>query len=130
MTVVLPVDAHRPDPGVIERAAACLQRGGLVAFPTETVYGLGVHALDRAAVLRLFQVKGRPANDPLIVHVPTLAEAAPLVVELPPNAELLAERFWPGPLTLIMRRKAFVPAEVSAGLETIAIRIPAHPVAR
>ena len=130
VTEVIRVDPAVPAPEDIARAAACLQRGGLVAFPTETVYGLGVHALDRAAVLRLFQAKGRPANDPLIVHVSTLAEAAPLVVELPPNAELLAERFWPGPLTLIMQRKTYVPSEVSAGLETIAIRVPAHPVAR
>ena len=76
MTVVLPVDAQRPDPGVIERAAACLRAGGLVAFPTETVYGLGVHALDRAAVRRLFAAKGRPAHDPLIVHVASLDRGA------------------------------------------------------
>jgi L-threonylcarbamoyladenylate synthase len=101
-----------------------------VAFPTETVYGLGVHALNRAAVQRLFEAKGRPAEDPLIVHVTSLAEAAPLVTSLPPEAARLAERFWPGPLTLIMRRSASVPPEVTAGLDTVAIRVPAHPVAR
>ena len=81
---MLPVDARRPDPGVMARAAACLRDGGLVAFPTETVYGLGVHALDREAVQRLFAAKGRPAHDPLIVHVASLDRARPLVAELPP----------------------------------------------
>jgi L-threonylcarbamoyladenylate synthase len=130
MTEVIRVNRASPDPESIALAAACLRRGGLVAFPTETVYGLGVHALDRPAVLRLFAAKGRPANDPLIVHVSTVADVAPLVVALPPHAELLAERFWPGPLTLIMRRGPSVPSEVSAGLDTVAIRVPAHPVAR
>ena len=130
MTEVIRVNPASPDPESIARAAACLRRGGLVAFPTETVYGLGVHALDRPAVLRLFAAKGRPANDPLIVHVSSLAEVPPLVVALPSHAALLAERFWPGPLTLIMRRKPSVPSEVSAGLDTLAIRVPAHPVAQ
>jgi len=130
MTDVIRVDPARPDSDGIARAAACLRRGGLVAFPTETVYGLGVHALDRQAVLRLFEAKGRPANDPLIVHVSTLAEVAPLVIERPPHVALLAARFWPGPLTLILRRASAVPSEVSAGLDTLAVRVPAHPVAR
>ena len=130
MTEVIRVNPASPDPESIARAAACLRRGGLVAFPTETVYGLGVHALDRPAVLRLFAAKGRPANDPLIVHVSSLAEVPPLVVALTSHAELLAERFGPGPLTLIMRRKPSVPSEVSAGLDTLAIRVPAHPVAQ
>ena len=130
MTEVIRVDPASPDPESIALAAACLRRGGLVAFPTETVYGLGVHALDRPAVLRLFAAKGRPANDPLIVHVASLVDVVPLVAALPPHAELMAERFWPGPLTLIMRRGSSVPSEVSAGLDTVAIRVPAHPVAR
>ena len=94
MTEVIRVDSANPDPRAIERAAACLRRGGLVAFPTETVYGLGVHALDREAVLRLFRVKERPANDPLIVHVSTIDDVAPLVAELPSCAYALAARFW------------------------------------
>jgi L-threonylcarbamoyladenylate synthase len=130
LTEVIAVDPERPDPAAISRAAACLRGGGLVAFPTETVYGLGVHALDRDAVVSLFEAKGRPANDPLIVHVSTLAEAAALVVGFPSPAALLAERFWPGPLTMIMRRAPRVPTQVSAGLATVAIRVPAHPVAR
>jgi L-threonylcarbamoyladenylate synthase len=129
-TEVLKVDTQAPDTAAIARAARCLREGGLVAFPTETVYGLGVHALDRPAVLRLFEAKGRPANDPLIVHVTALADAAPLTVGLPAHADRLARTFWPGPLTLIMRRGPAVPDEVTAGLETVAIRVPAHPVAR
>lgn len=111
------------------RAADILRRGGLVAFPTETVYGLGVHALDRSAVRRLFDAKGRPSNDPLIVHVASFAEVPPLVSQVPATAVALAERFWPGPLTLVMRKSASVPSEVSAGLDTVAIRIPSHAVA-
>ena len=130
MTDVLAIDAAHPDPDRIARAADCLRRGGLVAFPTETVYGLGVHALDAAAVRRLFEAKGRPANDPLIVHVPSLAAASPLVAQLPPAAPLLARAFWPGPLTLVMPRSAVVPDAVTAGLPSIAIRVPAHPIAR
>ena len=130
MTEVLHVDPTDPHPAVIARAAACLRRGGLVAFPTETVYGLGVHALDRAAVLKLFAAKGRPANDPLIVHVAAIDDIASLVTEMPQSARDLAARFWPGPLTLVLRRSSAVPTEVTAGLDTVAIRIPSHPVAR
>lgn len=130
MTEVVRVDPARPNQADIARAADCLRRGGLVAFPTETVYGLGVHALDAAAVRRLFEAKGRPAHDPLIVHVPAFELVAPLVVALPAHAARLAARFWPGPLTLVMRRAASVPLEVTAGLETVAVRVPAHPVAR
>ena len=130
VTDVLRVDPLDPDAGSIARAATCLRAGGLVAFPTETVYGLGVHALDRAAVLRLFEAKGRPADDPLIVHVLSLDDARPLVTEIPEAARALAARFWPGPLTMVLRRAAAVPAEVTAGLDTVAVRVPSHPVAR
>ena len=129
-TEVVRVDREHPDAGAIERAAACLRRGGLVAFPTETVYGLGVHALDRAAVLRLFEAKQRPANDPLIVHVASLDDARDLVTDVPETARQLAAHFWPGPLTLVMRRAPAVPREVTAGLDTVAVRVPSHPVAR
>jgi L-threonylcarbamoyladenylate synthase len=129
MTVVLPVAAQRPDASVIERAAACLRRGGLVAFPTETVYGLGVHALDAEAVRRLFDAKGRPAHDPLIVHVPSLEDARGLVADVPAAAERLAARFWPGSLTMVLSKRALVPDAVTAGLSSVAIRVPAHPVA-
>jgi L-threonylcarbamoyladenylate synthase len=128
-TEILSVNPQSPEPAAIARAARCLREGGLVAFPTETVYGLGVHALDRSAVVRLFEAKGRPANDPLIVHVAALTDAVPLVLELPAHADRLARAFWPGPLTLVMRRGPAVPREVTAGLDTVAIRVPAHPVA-
>ena len=130
MTEVVSVDPVKPNQTDIARAADCLRSGGLVAFPTETVYGLGVHAMDRAAVRRLFDAKRRPANDPLIVHVSSFDDVMPLVVALPDDAERLASRFWPGPLTLVLRRASAVPHEVTAGLETVAIRVPAHPVAR
>lgn len=117
----------------IARAAECLRAGGLVAFPTETVYGLGAHALDAAAVQRLFDAKGRPANDPLIVHLLSIDDAMPLVEDKGTVIDLarrLAARFWPGPLTLVLRKSARVPREVTAGLGTVAVRAPSHRVAR
>jgi L-threonylcarbamoyladenylate synthase len=130
VTGVIAVDPLAPDPVAIARASALLRAGGLVAFPTETVYGLGVHALDVAAVRRLFAVKGRPAADPLIVHVTSIEAATPLVTVVPEAARRLAARFWPGPLTLVMPRSSDVPEAVTAGLSSVAIRVPAHPVAR
>jgi L-threonylcarbamoyladenylate synthase len=130
VTDLLTVDAARPDQAVIARAAACLRSGGLVAFPTETVYGLGVNALDPEAVRRLFTAKGRPSTDPLIVHVTSIDAITPLVSFVPPDVPLLARRFWPGPLTLVLPRARIVPDEVTARLDTVGIRIPAHPVAR
>jgi L-threonylcarbamoyladenylate synthase len=130
MTDVLRVELDNPDPVAIVRAAECLRSGGLVAFPTETVYGLGVHALDRHAVRRLFAAKGRPASDPLIVHVNSLDHVDALVRHVPDTARLLAARFWPGPLTIVLPRSARVPDEVTAALNTVAVRVPAHPVAR
>jgi len=130
MTDVIRVDPDRPDAAAMARAAECLRRGGLVAFPTETVYGLGVHALDPVAVRRLFGAKGRPANDPLIVHVDSIDRIQDLVLRVPEAAVALAARFWPGPLTLVLPRSSRVPDEVTAGLNTVAVRVPAHPVAR
>jgi len=129
VTEVLTVDALLPDPAAIARAAAILRGGGLVAFPTETVYGLGAHALDRVAVHRIFLAKERPSEDPLIVHVHDIRALASLTTDVPAAASALAARFWPGPLTMVMPRSASVPDEVTAGLDTVAIRIPAHPVA-
>jgi L-threonylcarbamoyladenylate synthase len=123
-TRCLPADAAG-----IHEAAALLRSGGLVAFPTETVYGLGAHALDARAVRGIFEAKGRPADDPLIVH---LAEPADVdAVATPPDVALrLAERLWPGPLTLVLPRRPAVPPEVTAGLASVAVRVPAHPVAQ
>jgi L-threonylcarbamoyladenylate synthase len=129
-TEVLQVDARNPNASAIVRAAAVLRAGGLVAFPTETVYGLGANALDAAAVVRIFEAKGRPANNPLIVHVAEAARARELVAEWPDAAALLARRFWPGPLTLVLPRGRAVPEIVAAGGPTVAVRMPAHPVAR
>jgi L-threonylcarbamoyladenylate synthase len=129
VTEVLVVDAHHPDRVAIAHAAAILRDGGLVAFPTETVYGLGAHALDRNAVRRIFDAKRRPPSDPLIVHVHGMAALTELAIDIPPEAHALASRFWPGPLTLVLRKSPIVPDEVTAGLDTVAIRMPAHPVA-
>lgn len=129
-TELITVDAAQPEPDRIERAAAVLRRGGLVAFPTETVYGLGAAALDPAAVAKIFAAKGRPSNNPLIVHVTTLARARSLASSWPKAAEVLAARFWPGPLTFVLPKSAEVPSIVTAGGTTIALRMPAHPVAR
>ena len=123
------VDPADPDAGAIRRAAGTLRRGGLVAFPTETVYGLGANALDPEAVGRIFAAKGRPSYNPLIVHVADAAAARALAAEWDGAAERLAGRFWPGPLTLVVPRRAEVPAAVTAGLPSVALRVPAHPVA-
>lgn len=129
MNNVVKVDPQSPSPQAIERAAVILRTGGLVAFPTETVYGLGGHALDPQAVRKIFAVKERPGWDPLIVHVRDLAMARPLMKRLVSQFELLASRFWPGALTLVVEKSAQVPAEVTAGRPTIALRMPWHPVA-
>ncbi|MEU0598089.1 L-threonylcarbamoyladenylate synthase [Streptomyces sp. NPDC006393] len=113
----------------IEKAAGVLRAGGLVAFPTETVYGLGANAEDPAAVARIFQVKGRPPSHPLIVHIGGAQQLDDWVEDVPATARLLAERFWPGPLTLVLRRGRRVPLEATGGLETVAVRVPDHPVA-
>ncbi|MBM3795980.1 MAG: threonylcarbamoyl-AMP synthase [Acidobacteria bacterium] len=113
----------------IAEAAALLRDGQLVAFPTETVYGLGANALDAAAVRRIYDAKGRPSTSPLIVHVDSIGMARSLAAEWPDAAESLASRFWPGPLTLVVRKQLHVPDIVTAGLPTVGLRIPSHPVA-
>lgn len=113
----------------IRKAAEFLREGKLVAFPTETVYGLGACALDARAVARVFEVKERPFFDPFIVHVADLTMAGELCDFSDPRALLLAERFWPGPLTLVLPKKPVIPDIVTAGLPTVAVRMPAHPVA-
>ncbi|KOV54683.1 translation factor Sua5 [Streptomyces sp. AS58] len=113
----------------IEKAAGVLRSGGLVAFPTETVYGLGANAEDSAAVARTFQAKGRPPSHPLIVHIGGAELLDDWARDVPPAARLLAARFWPGPLTLVLRRGSRVLLEATGGLETVAVRVPDHPVA-
>lgn len=124
-TRILPAEA-----AAIAEAAALIRAGGLVAFPTETVYGLGANALDAAAAQRIFRAKGRPAEDPLIVHLAAAADLPRVALAIPPLAEQLAAIFWPGPLTLVMPRAPAVPALVSAGRDTVAVRVPSHPVAQ
>lgn len=128
-TEVVPVSASAPEPDRIARAAAVLRAGGLVAFPTETVYGLGADAHNAEAVAEIFRAKGRPANNPLIVHVSTAEQARQVVSDWPEAAQRLAARFWPGPLTLVLPKRAELPANVTAGGPTVAVRVPAHPVA-
>ena len=125
----MPARVHAPTPANLRRLAAALRQGGLVAIPTETVYGLAAHALDTKACRAIFQAKRRPANDPLIVHVLDLDHAEELA-EFNPAARRLARRFWPGPLTLVLPKKACVPGIVTSGGPTVAIRAPAHPLAR
>ncbi len=113
----------------IEKAVAILRTGGLVAFPTETVYGLGADASNPAAVKKIFAAKGRPQNHPLIVHLPDASHLARWVREIPIAAHRLGERFWPGPLTLILHRAENVPDALTGGQDTVGLRVPAHPVA-
>ena len=113
----------------VEQAAALIREGRLVAFPTETVYGLGANALDPAAVARIFAAKGRPRTSPLIVHVDSIAMARGLAAEWPAAAETLARRYWPGPLTLVVPKRPAIPDIVTAGLGTVGLRMPAHPLA-
>jgi L-threonylcarbamoyladenylate synthase len=130
MTEVLRVDPAAPDPRTIARAAEVIRRGGLVAFPTETVYGLGANALDEAAVRRIFEVKRRPADNPLIVHIARDEDLHLLASNVPPVAERLARVFWPGPLTIVLPRSEVVPDATTGSLPTVAVRMPSHPVAR
>jgi L-threonylcarbamoyladenylate synthase len=129
-TSVLVVDPAQPSREAIRQAAAVLHRGGLVSFPTETVYGLGASALDAAAVQRIFEAKGRPAHNPIIVHVAGVVGVSAVAASWPAAAAALAQRFWPGPLTLVLPRRSEVPDVVTASGPTVAVRVPAHPVAR
>ncbi|MCS6953744.1 MAG: L-threonylcarbamoyladenylate synthase [Bryobacterales bacterium] len=117
------------DRAALRRAAELIRQGRLVAFPTETVYGLGANALDEAAVRRIYEVKGRPPQSPLIVHVSSLEMARRLAAEWPEAAERLARRFWPGPLTLVLPKCPQIPDLVTAGLPSVGLRMPSHPLA-
>ncbi|MFP5230978.1 MAG: L-threonylcarbamoyladenylate synthase, partial [Acidobacteriota bacterium] len=131
-TLRLKVDVGNPGSEAsrqaLARAAEILRGGGTVAFPTETVYGLGANALDAEAVKKIFVAKERPSWDPLIVHAGDRAMLARVAAEVSAEAERLVEAFWPGPLTLLLPRSAEVPALVTAGLERVGVRMPAHPV--
>jgi L-threonylcarbamoyladenylate synthase len=130
MSCLIAVDPRHPSGDALAEAARVLRAGGLVAFPTETVYGLGALALDERALARVYEAKGRPRHHPLIAHVESEAQARALARSWPETAARLASAFWPGPLTLIVERAAHVPAAVSGGASSIAVRVPSHPVAR
>ena len=115
---------------IIRQAAEILQRGGLVAFPTETVYGLGGSGLDEAACEKIYLAKGRPSDNPLILHISEPDELTPIVREISPAAQKLMDAFWPGPMTLIFPKTDIVPQKATGGLDTVAVRFPSHPVAR
>ncbi len=129
MTKVWRVNSKQPDPDAIAEAAQIIRNGGLVAFPTETVYGLGASALDETAVRKIFAAKERPAWDPLIVHISRPEMVYQLVADVPESFWQLAKRFLPGPLTIVLPKKPIVPDVVTAGLPTVAIRMPKHQVA-
>jgi L-threonylcarbamoyladenylate synthase len=121
------LDGHQPE--AIREAASIIQNGGVVAFPTETVHGLGADAFNPEAVARIFEIKNRPRFDPLIVHIAELSDVERICLEADDRASMLMERFWPGPLTMVLVKRPEVPDIVTAGLPTVAVRLPSHPVA-
>ena len=127
--MLMKTEVLKPDKEALVKASNILKQGGLVAFPTETVYGLGANALDKDAVLEIFKAKNRPADNPLIVHIWS-RDQLPSICEIPPGATSLMDAFWPGPLTLLFPKKGSIPSVVTAGLDTVAVRMPSHPVAQ
>ena len=128
-TRILRIDPERPEPALVREAAEVVRKGGIVAFPTETVYGLGADTYNEAAVRKVFEAKMRPVDNPLIVHIADLDQLYEVAVDVPTSAMSLASRFWPGPLTLLLRKSGRVPGVVTANRDTVAVRMPAHPVA-
>ena len=128
-TKLIKIDSDDPNKEDMREAAEIIRSGGLVAFPTETVYGLGANALDPEASKRIYAAKGRPSDNPLIVHICRFEELLSIAKEVPPQAEKLADAFWPGPLTMIVWKNEKVPYETTGGMDTVAIRMPNHPVA-
>ena len=130
MKTIIKVMKERMSPAALVQAGQILKDGGLVAFPTETVYGLGANALDEEAAARIYAAKGRPSDNPLIVHIAEWSALDYIVEEISPQAKKLAEAFWPGPLTIIFRKSEKIPAGITGGLETVAVRMPDHIIAR
>ena len=128
-TIIETVDKNNPQWDKIEEAAVIIREGGLVAFPTETVYGLGANALLPEAAKKIYAAKGRPSDNPLIVHIADYEALDRIAVDIPREASLLAEAFWPGPLTIILKKSDVVPYETTGGLDTVAVRMPASPIA-
>lgn len=129
-TEILAIDAKKPDSSLIDRAADVIKQGGLVAFPTETVYGLGANAFDGTATKAIYEAKGRPSDNPLIVHIADKKMLNDICASVPEDAVKLANAFWPGPLTLIVQKSERIPAAITGGRETVAVRMPSHPIAR
>ena len=128
-TKVITIDHKAMDEDVLQEAGRIIREGGLVAFPTETVYGLGGDALNKESSRKIYEAKGRPSDNPLIVHICKMEDLKAIVKEIPEEVERLAEAFWPGPLTIIMNKSEVVPKETTGGLDTVAVRMPSHPVA-
>ncbi len=128
-TTYIKINPTAPDEAALKEAAECIKRGGLVAFPTETVYGLGADSFNEAAVKKIYIAKGRPSDNPLISHIAHIDEVSRLAEFVPEDAKKLMEAYWGGPLTIILKRKAGVPGIVSAGLDTVSVRMPSHSVA-
>ena len=128
-TKILKINSADIDTASMQEAAAFIRAGELVAFPTETVYGLGADALRPEASAKIYEAKGRPSDNPLIVHIADFGQLAQIAGELPQQARILADAFWPGPLTMIVWKNERVPLETTGGLSTVAVRMPNHPVA-
>ncbi len=128
-TKIIEIDSENIDDILIEESAEILRKGGIVAFPTETVYGLGANGLNPKAIKKVFIAKGRPSDNPLIMHVSKIEDVLPLVEEIPEKAYAAMKKFWPGPLTIILKKSNIIPHEISGGLSTVAIRMPSHPIA-
>ena len=128
-TALYHVNSDNPDLSIIQQASDILHQGGLVAFPTETVYGLGANALDESAVNKIFRAKGRPANDPIIVHIAHIEQLNNIAIDIPAVAHTLTDRFWAGALTLVLKKHPNIPYNITSGMESVAVRMPNHPVA-
>ena len=128
-TKIEKIDRMQIDEAIMEEAGQIIKQGGLVAFPTETVYGLGANALDEEAARKTYTAKGRPSDNPLIVHIAEKSALEEIVEELPEETKALTDRFWPGPLTLILKKNARVPYGTTGGLDTVAVRMPDDPIA-
>lgn len=130
ITKIIEIDCENIDKDKLNVAAEAIKLGKIVAFPTETVYGLGANALNSVAVERIFEAKGRPSDNPLIVHIADKEKVYELTESIPEKAVALMDKFWPGPLTLVFRKSTIIPSIITAGLNTVAVRMPEHPVAR
>ncbi len=128
-TKLVKVEKEYPDLQIMKEAGEILKNGGLVAFPTETVYGLGGDGLNARSSEKIYTAKGRPSDNPLIIHIADMESLNKIVRQIPEKAKLLAEKFWPGPLTMIFQKSYEVPYETTGGLESVAVRMPNHPVA-